>query len=313
MSTNTDIPLRLAYQHCRRIARKHYENFPVTSLLLPARLRPHVAAVYAFARIADDFADEGDDDAATRLQKLADWRAQLVHAMNDDAAGLHPVFLALRDTARRFDIPVQLFHDLLDAFVQDVTVDGYETFDDLLAYCRCSANPIGRIMLALFGALNENTMPYSDKLCTGLQLTNFWQDLSIDIRKPRVYLPRETMERYGFLRRHLLRSADLQNIREAIRFEVRRTRWMYFEAASLFALVPFRLRLQLEATWLGGTQILEMIKRQDFDVLHKRPKLGIRQYCAILWRLIYWRLIKIIQFIPGTMLYKLRTGKPLTF
>ncbi len=274
MKTAADIKLRLAYARCQRIAREHYENFPVASFLLPAKLRPHVAAVYAFARIADDFADEGDDTPEVRFQKLADWRAQLDSAVaNKERSDLHPIFPALGDTMRRFEIPLQLFHDLLDAFVQDVTVEEYETFDALHDYCRRSANPIGRIMLALSGVLNTRTAPLSDALCTGLQLANFWQDVSVDIQKPRVYLPKETRDTFGVERAQLVRKIATANVRDAIRFEVQRTRGYFHESERLPRLLPFRLSVQVRATWCGGMRILDLIERQNFDVLRCRPKL----------------------------------------
>jgi squalene synthase HpnC len=244
--------------------------------------------VYAFARVADDFADEGNAAPELRLQQLAEWRVQLNSAIMNEARYDHnPVFLALGDTIRRFSIPPQLFHDLLDAFAQDVTVEEYDTFEAVLDYCSRSANPIGRIMLALFGVLNERTTPLSDALCTGLQLANFWQDVSIDIRKPRIYLPKETREKFGIEREQLRRNLATTNVRDAIRFEVQRTRGYFRESESLPRRLPFRLGVQVRATWHGGMRILDLIERQKYDVLLSRPKLHGADVAWIFFRVFF--------------------------
>lgn len=271
-----------AYAHCLRVARDHYENFPVASRLLPARLRPHVAAVYAFARAADDFADEGAASAGERLAELSAWRTQLERCVMGDAE--HPVFIALGDTIRRFDIPVQLFHDLLDAFEQDVRVTAYATFDDVLDYCRRSANPVGRIVLALHGLLTERTAAASDALCTGLQLANFWQDVSVDARKPRVYIPEEDLVAIGALRDDILAGRSTDALRSVIRFEVERTRRYFQASVPLFGMVPLRLRLELRAIWHGGMRILDAIERTECDTTERRPVLGGADRLLILLR-----------------------------
>src|SRR5262245_36332982 len=187
-----------SYQYCEQLARSHYENFPVGSVLIPKQLRKHFYAIYAFARIADDFADEGYSQAYTELDRLR-WLAQWQQMLTDSLAGHanHPVFVALTETRERFDLPDALFLDLLSAFTQDVSVRRYESFDQLLDYCRRSANPIGRLILLLFGIREQREHAWSDQLCTALQLANHWQDVAVDLEKDRIYLPQEDMARFG--------------------------------------------------------------------------------------------------------------------
>ena len=295
MENRQDKALREAYLYCRRLARTHYENFPVASLLMPRRLRPHVAAVYAFARHADDLADEGVATTDQRRERLEDWRARLravetrrdgtdggIQAGDEKKGADHPVFLALGDTMRRFHIPAQLFDDLIDAFVQDTWKEQYDSFDELLEYCRRSANPVGRIVLALFGRLDERTGPASDALCTGLQLVNFWQDVSVDRAKPRLYVPLEDLARHSLAPEDFLRGQDTHATRTAIAFQVERTKGFFRDALPLFPLVPSRLRLELSAIWRGGMRVLEKIEKQRYTVIQSRPALSAAETFAIL-------------------------------
>jgi hydroxysqualene synthase len=270
------LSLSEAYAYCLNMAREHYENFPVASLAMPRRLRPHVAAVYAFARQADDIADEGHSTSAERLESLAQWRQRLQLACEGEGRG--PIFMALADTMRRYDLPVQLFHDLLDAFAQDVVTTDYETFDEVLDYCRRSANPVGRIVLALNGVLNDRTAPLSDSLCTGLQLANFWQDISVDRLKPRVYIPREDLRRYAVASDDVLEGRDSPGLRACIAFQVRRTREYFAASQPLFRMLPWRLGIEIRAVWYGGNRILEKIEKQEYTTIHHRPKLGYGDY-----------------------------------
>ncbi len=183
--------LAQAYDYCARLARSHYENFTIASWLMPRAMRPHMHAIYAYARIADDFADEEHD-----LAKLDGWEQELDLAYAGQPR--HPVFVALADTVRRFDIPRQPFADLLRAFRSDVDFKGFETIDDLLGYARYSANPVGRLVLYLFGFRDAQRQELSDRICTGLQLANFWQDIAIDLGKGRIYLPRQDFARFGY-------------------------------------------------------------------------------------------------------------------
>ncbi|MFA6235655.1 MAG: squalene synthase HpnC, partial [Bacteroidota bacterium] len=254
--------------------------------------------VYAFARHADDIADEGNASPEQRREALEHWRAQFATCMEqgsvnedradrDGAAGskgngqVHPVFIALGNTMRRFRIPEQLFHDLLDAFVQDTQKQQYDDFDELLGYCRRSADPVGRIILALFGCLDERTAPASDALCTGLQLVNFWQDVSIDRDKPRLYIPKEDLARFGLAPDDILHGEDTHATRTVIAFEVERTREFFYRALPLFPLVPRRLRLELGAIWRGGMRVLEKIEKQRYTVIQSRPSLSATDVLSI--------------------------------
>jgi squalene synthase HpnC len=265
--------LEEAYRFCLNFAGSHYENFPVASLLIPARLRKHIAAVYAFSRIADDFADEGNADSGARVEALENWRLRL--ARGNDSAGVpgHPVFLALRDTIAARSLDVSLFHNLLDAFLQDARNQEYQSFDELRHYCTLSANPVGRIVLSLFGLHDEERGRFSDALCTGLQLANFLQDLSVDIPRSRLYLPQEDLERFSVDRGMLGRTPATPEVRSLVRFELERTREYFYQAIPLFRTLPGRLRLELKATWYGGMCILDKIESLDYDTLSSRPLL----------------------------------------
>ncbi len=184
-----------AFAYCLSLARNHYENFPVASWIMPKQLRPHIAAVYAFSRIADDFADEAEYEGE-RMAYLEDWENQLETLHEKEP--IHPVFIALKDTLQRFAIPIELFSDLLRAFKMDVDVSRYHTFEGLLEYCRHSANPVGRIVLHLMGYPAPRLMEYSDAICTALQLANFWQDVRIDLAKNRIYLPLQDLMRFQY-------------------------------------------------------------------------------------------------------------------
>jgi hydroxysqualene synthase len=270
-----------SYAYCLKVAREHYENFPVASLAMPRRLRPHVAAVYAFARHADDIADEGRATQAERLDSLAQWREQLQRACEGKGRG--PVFTALAETIRKHDLPAQLFHDLLDAFAQDAVKTDYETFDEILDYCRRSANPVGRIVLALNGVLNERSAQPSDSLCTGLQLANFWQDISVDRLKPRMYIPREDLLRFAVHPDDLREGRDSPELRACIAFQVERTRKFFADSRPLFPLLPLRLRMEIRAVWYGGYRILEKIEKQEYTTVHHRPKLGYGDYVSMVF------------------------------
>ncbi|HMY76522.1 MAG TPA: squalene synthase HpnC, partial [Blastocatellia bacterium] len=199
LNTREDTSLEAAYAYCRQMAESHYENFPVGSVLIPSQLRKHVYSIYAFARTADDFADEGyETSGLTETQRLAaldDWQQKLDRCFAGDAD--HPVFIALAATVKDLNLPKKLLADLLSAFKQDVTKRRYADFDEVLDYCTRSANPVGRLILLLFGYRDERLHQLSDHICTALQLANFWQDVAVDIQKDRVYLPEDDMARFG--------------------------------------------------------------------------------------------------------------------
>ena len=246
----------------------HYENFPVASLLLPAPLREPIEVIYRFARSADDFADEGDDDPETRLRKLDDYRRQL-HT---------PIDPVLRDVAkviREHDLPVGLFTDLLDAFTQDVTKKRYANFSEVLGYCQRSANPVGRLLLHLFKRTSDSNLRASDAICTALQLVNFWQDVEVDYAKDgRIYLPQDEMARFGVGETHLRDRVCDSAWRELMAFQVERTRALMLSGAELGKALPGRVGLEIRATIQGGLRILDKIERAGYDVFRRRPTLG---------------------------------------
>jgi squalene synthase HpnC len=247
------------------VAVSHYENFPVASLLLPARLREPVEIIYRFARSADDFADEGSDPPQARLQKLDDYRAQL-------AAPSTPLFRDLEKIIREHGLPVQLFADLLDAFSQDVTQKRYEHFPQLMDYCRRSANPVGRLLLHLFKRTSDLELKQSDAICSALQLINHWQDVELDYTKDnRVYLPQDEMARFGVSERHLREKTCDAAWRALMAFQVDRARELMLSGRALGAALPGRIGLEIRATVQGGLRILEKIEQAGYDIFRRRP------------------------------------------
>jgi phytoene synthase len=280
-----------AYAYCERLARSHYENFPVASHLLPAAMRPHVAAIYAFARLADDMADEGVRPDAARTADLHNWGARLDRALAAGSPGEGPhaeVFVALRNSIEVCRLPVQLFHDLLSAFRQDVAVKRYDTWEDLLDYCRRSANPVGRLVLRVAGRHAAALDEASDAVCTALQLTNFWQDLRIDWGKDRVYLPAAVWRAAGARELDLAQDRLTPQWRAAIRDAVAYTRTLFGRGRAVCDGVSGRLRYELRATWLGGTRILDKLEASNFDPYLQRPKLSWTDAPAIVWRTAVW-------------------------
>jgi squalene synthase HpnC len=254
------------------MTRAHYENFPVASWLVPAPLRPHVCAVYAFARRADDFADEARF-AGRRLARLAAWERQLEAAVAGEPVR-NPVFVALADTIRAHDLPAAPFHDLLSAFRQDVTTARYPSHKALLDYCRRSADPVGRLVLMLFGHRDERLFVWSDAICTALQLTNFWQDVAVDAAKGRIYLPADDMARFGVTAEDIDSGVATEGFRELIAFQVARTRALFLKGAPLCDRLEGRLAMEIKAVWLGGMGLLDAIERAGCDVLRRRPVHG---------------------------------------
>ena len=291
----SEFPPRIdaAYRYCQRVAREHYENFPVASSLLPAPMRPHIAAIYAFARRADDFADQPGPDSDERLRLLDGWGARLDRAVpampgmattSDDL-----IFIALDNTIQTHRLPRTLFHDLLSAFRQDVTTTRYDSWREVLDYCRRSANPVGRLVLRVAGYDDPALDAQSDAVCTALQLTNFWQDLAIDWQRGRLYLPAEERNRAGAREADLNRPELTQEWREAVRDAIRRTRGLFQTGRPICDAVTGRLRWELRFTWLGGMRILEKIEAVDCDVVNRRPSLGAGDAPILGWRALRWR------------------------
>lgn len=257
-----------AYAACQRLTRNHYENFPVASLWLPRSLRPAVSAVYAFARCADDFADEAGMDNPVRLDRLADWRRRLAAGGDHEN---HPVFWALSDVFSRQALPRDPFDKLITAFEMDVRKNRHATFDDVLFYCRHSANPVGEIVLRLFNAWTEPRGRWSDAICTALQLANFWQDVTVDALKNRIYIPQDDQRAFGVTEDAVLKGPTSEALKKLMAHEVSRTWDLFNEGRPLLADAPKALRKELGLVWLGGTEILRKIEAQSYDVWSGRP------------------------------------------
>ncbi len=259
--------LEEAYRYCQKLAGEHYENFPVASALLPRKLRPHVAAIYAFARIADDFADE-----EANLEKLLHWRQQLFRSLQGEYS--HPVFRALHHTIRKFDLPVSWLDDLLTAFRQDLEKNRYFRFSELLEYTRYSANPVGRIVLWLFGYREPKLMEYADQITTGLQLVNFWQDLSVDIPRNRLYIPREWLEKWDIKEDDILRRVVSPHFPELMREVYYHTVPFFHRGRRLLPHLSGRLKMEIKLTVAGGMAILDKTLLLGNNILFYRPKLN---------------------------------------
>ena len=257
--------------YCERLARSHYENFSVASWFLPARLRQHFFNVYAYCRISDDLGDEVGNPAASLLL-LDQWQRELDACYAGSPR--HPVFVALAETVRKFEIPQHEFSDLLAAFRQDQTITRYQTFDDLLGYCRNSANPVGHLVLYLCGYRDAERQKLSDYTCTALQLANFWQDVSVDYEKGRIYLPLESLRRFGVTEDDLTANRNTSSFCEMMRFEVARAREWFERGLPLVSKVEKELAIDLELFTRGGQEILNAIEKQGYAVLGRRPSIS---------------------------------------
>jgi squalene synthase HpnC len=261
----------------------HYENFPVASLLLPAPLRRPVSLIYRFARSADDFADEGDLTPPARLALLDGYRAELDRLK----AGRVPVaalFRELGEVIVSHRLPLAPFYDLLDAFSQDVTQARYASFAEVMAYCRRSADPVGRLMLCIYGRSDENNRVCSDAICSALQLVNFWQDVEIDFLKNRIYLPQDEMQRFGVSEAQIAARDASGGWWSLMRFQIERARSLMLSGAPLAARWPGRIGLEIGAVVQGGLRILEKLERVQGDVFRHRPALKALDWPLILFR-----------------------------
>jgi squalene synthase HpnC len=277
-----------AYAYCERLARSHYENFSVASWFLPKRLRQHFFNVYAYCRISDDLGDETGDRAASLLL-LDEWEAELNACY--DGSPRHPVFVALAGTVREFNIPKQTFADLLTAFRRDQTVTRYETFDDLLGYCHYSANPVGHLVLYLCGYRDPERQQLSDFTCTALQLANFWQDVSTDYEKGRIYLPLEDLRRFRVSEEDIAVKRNTLAFRELMDFEVARAREWFDRGLPLIGKVDRELAIDLELFSRGGQEILHAIEHQDYAVLGNRPTISKSRKLALVARAAFSKLL----------------------
>ncbi len=273
--------LARAREYCARLARSHYENFSVASWFLPSRLRQHFFNVYAYCRISDDLGDEVGDTAAS-LELLDQWEREL------DAcyAGTpkHPVFVALAETVLQFDIPKEEFSDLLRAFRQDQTVTRFPNFTDLLAYCKYSANPVGHLVLYLCGYRDRERQQLSDFTCTALQLANFWQDVTADYAKGRIYLPLEDLYRFQVSEDDIAHNRNTPAFRDLMKFEVERARDWFRQGLPLVKKVDRELAIDLDLFSRGGLEILNAIEKQDYAVLGNRPAISKPRKLALVVR-----------------------------
>jgi squalene synthase HpnC len=266
--------LEKAYQHCQNMAQSHYENFPVASVFLPKRLRKPISVIYAFARTADDFADEGDATEQQRLDQLEEFSIALLAIKEKNYRGDNPIFIALADVILQYQLPIKLFEDLLDAFKQDVVKSRYATFEEVLDYCTRSANPIGRLLLHLVGQTSDEQLKQSDAVCTALQLINFYQDIVQDYTESdRIYIPQDELAAAG------LKDSDLTNpnshkIAPLIRSLYQRTELIMAYGAELGTHLSGRMGWEVRAMTLGGITTLNKLMLQDDDGLLNRPRLN---------------------------------------
>jgi phytoene synthase len=284
-----------AYAFCQRFVKSHYENFPVASHLLPPAMRPHIAAIYAFARIADDIADEGSAPQSERLARLDDWgrRLQACTAERGLSAtsDFDAVFLALSHSIHDCRLPVALFDDLLSAFRQDVTTTRYASWEDLLDYCRRSANPVGRLVLRVAGHDDPALDEASDAVCTALQVTNFLQDVEKDWHKGRVYMPLDELKRAGARLDDIASRVLTPEWQSVLALVAGRTRTLFDAGRPVCDGVKGRLRFELRLTWLGGCHILDRLERVGYDVINSRPSIGVGDMVTLSKRALKWRTV----------------------
>lgn len=268
--------LEEAYLQAQEIAKGHYENFPVVSLMVPKNKRKYLAVIYQFARTADDFADEGDFSSEERLKYLEEYLIDFDNSLKGDYK--NSFWMALHNTINSNIIQPENFRNLISAFIQDVGKSRYLTFDEVLDYCKRSADPVGRIVLQLHGIHDEKLNEFSDKICTALQLTNFWQDVSLDLLKDRIYIPLEDMNKFELTEENLFNNDCPEKLKELVKFQVQRTQELFNEGRILIDYLPGKLKYQIKWTILGGEKILKKIADQNYNVLETRPKLSKWNY-----------------------------------
>jgi len=278
-----------AREYCRRLARTHYENFSVASWFLPARLRQDFLNVYAYCRISDDLGDEVGD-ANSSLQLLEQWEAELDACYAGSPR--HPVFVALAETVRKCEIPKQTFVDLLTAFRQDQRVSRYSSFEDVLSYCRYSANPVGHLVLYVCGYRDAERQALSDFTCTALQLANFWQDVSVDYSKGRIYLPLEDLRRFGVTEDDIGAQRNTSAFCDLMRFEVARARDWFRRGLPLIEKVDRELAIDIELFSRGGQEIVNAIEGQGYNVLGRRPAISKSRKLALVARAAWGKLLR---------------------
>ena len=280
--------LENSYNFCIELATRHYENFPVASLLIPKSKRKFIAAVYSFARIADDIADEGDSAPEQRIEKLIEYKNLLI---NKSFKEIYPHFPAVIHTIETNSLTIKNFTDLIDAFIQDNQKSIYQNWDEVLDYCSKSANPVGRILLEIFGVRNEQAFYYSDKICSALQLTNFYQDLRIDLQRNRFYLPQDLLAKYYLTNDDLLlilkNNQIDERLRKALIEAINFTEEMFIEGRNLLQYLSGLFKLEIDLTIRGGMRVLSKIKKVNFDPINYRPKLNKFDWLKIVLKVIF--------------------------
>lgn len=274
--------LKEAYKNAEEFAKSHYENFPVISYTLPKEARTHIAIVYQFARLADDIADEGNINSEVRIKKLELFEENLSNCLEGKYESIF--WLALSNSICKCKLSSKYFFDLLSAFKQDVDTKRYNDYESLQDYCRRSANPVGRLVLEICGVRNEKAFRYSDSICTALQLTNFYQDVSLDWDKGRIYIPRSELEKFDISEKIFDEKQNNTNFKELMKFQIERTRDLFKEGRALIPMLPNSLLVQIKMTILGGERILEKIEEMDYDVLISRPKLSKIDYLKVFFK-----------------------------
>ena len=277
-----EVDLNLGYSNAIKFAKDHYENFPVVSFLVPSELRKHVAIIYWFARSADDFADEGKLTVEERLSKLNKFENRLTELLKGNFNNNFEY--ALYSTIISKKLSQDQFYKLLAAFKQDVTKNRYASFEELLNYCGNSANPVGRLILELNNILDEKAFSYSDKICTALQLTNFWQDSEIDYNKERIYYPSEEFEKFNVTEKMFELKENNLNLKELVRYNVERTYKLFEEGRKLIPFLKGRLKYEIKWTIEGGEAVLRKISKNDFNVFQIRPKLKKVDFFILLFK-----------------------------
>ena len=277
---NSEISSDKAYKNALKFAKTHYENFPVVSFLVPKTLQKHIAIIYWFARTADDIADEGDFTENERLNKLNGFRARLQNLLMESYADFFDV--ALHSTIIEKKLSPELFFDLLSAFEQDITKKRYADFTETLSYCKRSANPVGRLILELYGVRDKEAFEYSDNICTALQIINFIQDTKIDFEKGRIYIPLDEMEKFRITERYFELNEQNEDFRRLVEFQVERVEKMFILGKNLLGYLSGRLKFEIGWTIAGGMAIADKIRENDFSVLSQRPELNKMDFVFLL-------------------------------
>ncbi len=272
--------LNNAYSKSLKFTKSHYENFPVVSFVIPKNLRKHVAIIYWFARTADDYADEGNFSKGERLEKLNNFEFRLKQLLNGKAESDYEI--ALANTINEKNLTAENFYNLIKAFKQDVIKKKYENFDEVIDYCKHSANPVGRLILELFDIRSEEAFKHSDNICTALQLTNFLQDVSIDYKKGRIYLPQDEMEMLQITEKLFEQKENNHKLKQLVKHNVDRAQNLLDEGKKLFPLLSGRLKVEIKWTVAGGEEILNRIRKNDYNVLNNRPELSKTRMVSLL-------------------------------